>query len=420
MKRMMFLKKMVAMMAMVFSVAMFAACSDDDNDDPGTGGNEPGGSDSTAVVVESITFDPAAITLAAGTSDTLVPVITPAEATGYTLSWESANPEVVSVDTAGVITALALSETPVEITVSVEGTELSATCAVTVELPKGLQVGDYVYMDGSTSSHFEPVKVDKNNPVFGVVYYVFDESEVPQDEGLTKNYSIKWRGLALQISANYMTRWSLGFEEYAKQQSEAGNIPTYEMNVLFDVWLAQEATKDYPHEIKNTEIMNGYSNTKIYQDFNDNSKWEAVRTVYPEDKVEEGGASEQLLPVRIVLLDAFSLELGGLSPEVYGWGTSYYIPSALEWREIGLNIDIINKSLASIPAEADLFGKGGVELVTEYAPSWECAYWTSTAVYDDLYGSFYYNDVAYCFDASSGSVAATTQNERNARIAFAF
>ena len=42
MKRMMFLKKMVAMMAMVFSVAMFAACSDDDNDDPGTGGNEPG------------------------------------------------------------------------------------------------------------------------------------------------------------------------------------------------------------------------------------------------------------------------------------------------------------------------------------------------------------------------------------------
>ena len=30
MKRMMFMKRMIAMMAVVFSVAMFASCSDDD------------------------------------------------------------------------------------------------------------------------------------------------------------------------------------------------------------------------------------------------------------------------------------------------------------------------------------------------------------------------------------------------------
>ena len=36
MKRMMFMKRMIAMMAVVFSVAMFASCSDDDENNGGT------------------------------------------------------------------------------------------------------------------------------------------------------------------------------------------------------------------------------------------------------------------------------------------------------------------------------------------------------------------------------------------------
>ena len=409
MKRMTFMRKMIAMMAMAFSVAMFASCSDDDDNGPGTDPVNPGGDSTTIVKVTGVTLNAETLDLVLGMTDTLVATVTPEDATDLTVAWESSNPELVSVDSVGIVTAIATTEEPVTITVTTNDGGFTATCAVTVAEP-ALQVGDFVYADGTTSSHTSPVIEDPNNPVWGVVYYVFEEGESPQDGGLISDYpDIKeWKGLALQISANYTTRWSEYFQNYATDVLYAqGTISSYETNILFDYWLPNYATKNYPQEIGSRDLMNGYSNTQIYRDFNDNSKW----TVTFMESVDKREPQPVEYPVYINVVNAFALEFGGRSPKTQNWGSDFYIPSALEWEEIGKNLAVINESLTAA---------GGVALETEWTPQWACAYWTSTAAKDDLASQYYFNDTAYAFDASTSSISAISNNERNARIAFAF
>ena len=71
-------------------------------------------------------------TLLLGGTETLVPEFTPTNATNKNVTWATADNTKVSVDENGVITGLALTDTPVNITVTTEDGSFQATCAVTV------------------------------------------------------------------------------------------------------------------------------------------------------------------------------------------------------------------------------------------------------------------------------------------------
>jgi hypothetical protein len=62
----------------------------------------------------------------------LTPVFTPANSSVKILTWESSNPAIVSVDNTGIVTGVALGG-PVTITATTtDGTNISATCEITV------------------------------------------------------------------------------------------------------------------------------------------------------------------------------------------------------------------------------------------------------------------------------------------------
>lgn len=78
-------------------------------------------------VLESITLNQTELAMGVGDTYTLTATVSPAEAE-VTLEWISANPDVVSVDTDGNLTAIAAGTT----TVTVRSGEISASCNVTV------------------------------------------------------------------------------------------------------------------------------------------------------------------------------------------------------------------------------------------------------------------------------------------------
>ncbi len=84
------------------------------------------------VPVENVTLNKAELTLEVGASETLEATVTPDNASKE-VSWESSEPETVSVDNNGKVTAI--KEGAAVITVTAEGNK-TATCKVTVE-PKG-------------------------------------------------------------------------------------------------------------------------------------------------------------------------------------------------------------------------------------------------------------------------------------------
>ena len=424
MKRMMFLKKMVAMMAMVFSVAMFAACSDDDNDDPGTGGNEPGGSDSTAVVrVTGVSLDMESLTLYPGQTDTLTAIITPEDAADLTVAWSSSDETLVSVDTAGVVTALAVTEEPVTITVTTNDGGFTATCPVVVTIPDGLQVGDYVYVDGSTSSHYLPVRTDM--PVEGVVAYVYAEDEQPEaavaDKGFTQGIVITGR------IPQTMTNFCENFSQYAWQQypNDGDSYP-----ILYLFGQDHKEWGMYAKDMNNGDAINGYANTMICQAWNNDMKATVSVWVGQEGSKEEGYTD--IYEERPVVVNAVS-PLGniwtGPSTGTYQdaegwkqaengpWGTEYYLPSLGEWMRFAENIDLINASLEAA---------GFAPIVTEFAGDYNNrteTYLTSTIPTDySQYEAVMNNDIVYCFDTTTGSfsVSTSTADIRNTLFVFAF
>ncbi|MBR3303995.1 MAG: Ig-like domain-containing protein, partial [Bacteroidales bacterium] len=78
---------------------------------------------------ESISLNKDITSLVVGTSETLVATINPSTATDKTLTWESSDPTVASVNSSGLVSALKAGKT----TITVKSTNgKSATCSVTV------------------------------------------------------------------------------------------------------------------------------------------------------------------------------------------------------------------------------------------------------------------------------------------------
>jgi uncharacterized protein (TIGR02145 family) len=105
----------------VAALSLLAAC---DNGPETETENKP-------IAVSEVTLNKHALSLAVGDTETLVPVVTPDDATDKTVRWLSSQPSTASVDENGKVTALAPGETIITVT-TVDGGK-TATCTVTVE-----------------------------------------------------------------------------------------------------------------------------------------------------------------------------------------------------------------------------------------------------------------------------------------------
>ena len=105
--------KMFTCLCCFATLLLSPAC---DNDDP--------------VAAESIRFEASEISIKAGDSRQLIATVLPENAGNKTLSWNSSNPDVATVDAEGVVSAIKTGYTTV--TASTEGGGISASCKVTV------------------------------------------------------------------------------------------------------------------------------------------------------------------------------------------------------------------------------------------------------------------------------------------------
>ena len=317
MKRMMFLKRMVAMMAIVFSVVMFAACSDDDE---GTGSN----------AVTSVTLDQESLTLSIGDTITLWATVMPDEATDKTLEWVSSDENVATV-TDGFVTAIGVGSA--EITVTAKGgKDVSATCPITVTAEEATpKVGDLFYGDGTFGSEFTA----EHGKVLGVVFYIGDVTDVnPSLKTLFPNGT---KGLVVSAGTDEQKWWSRTFDQYSWSFDwVTGGLVQVE-HVLID-WLA-ENYKDA--DVLNEEALNGYENTCAYAAWNAYAKEEGL-------EVEQWGETEsEILPVIVEVLEDLNAFRSGTykTSDITIPVSDWYIPSVGELKKIAENFEVVNESL---------------------------------------------------------------------------
>ena len=391
---MMFMKRMIAMMAVVFSVAMFASCSDDDENNGGT------------VAVTGVTIQET-LPLGVDSTFTLVATIAPEDATNKSVTWASDDETVATVDANGVVTGVA--EGTANITVTTVDGKFSDVCIVTVTAGSAMDVhvGDYYYSDGTVSSTFDESKT----PV-GIVFYVGDNTQ--NDVKLAADFPNATHGLVISVQERPNSMWS----------TQVGNLASAlnrGMDNLVLLYAQGETIEggtlsltDIDSDIINTEKMIGYNNTQIYKDWN-----EQAYQVQIEDWVDD-----VLTPVvkevdidGINTLLSFQEEVG--LPD--GGNTSdWYVPSVAELKLVYENLAIINESLAAIGDEYQIPTVGGETFEEFFLP----IFWTSSlAEYTTDYqgNPQMYNDGQYQFYMATGvQEVYAAYNGRNMRFAFAF
>lgn len=87
--------------------------------------------------VNSISLNPFMITMGIGVQQTITATVLPNNATDRTLTWQSANPSIATVDNNGMVTAVSAGTTL--ITASSSDGEITASCIVTVTCPHDYQ-----------------------------------------------------------------------------------------------------------------------------------------------------------------------------------------------------------------------------------------------------------------------------------------
>lgn len=386
MKRMMFMKRMIAMMAVVFSVAMFASCSDDDENNGGT------------VAVTGVTIQET-LPLGVDSTFTLVATIAPEDATNKSVTWASDDETVATVDANGVVTGVA--EGTANITVTTVDGEFTDVCAVTVTANGGggvvvgdVNVGDYYYSDGTVSSTFDESKT----PV-GVVFYVFEDGATVADPSLATEFPNGLHGLVVSLEEYSMISWSSYFTSWAYKEGydAAGTyyLHTYTPDAGYeDTWVT-------------TTDMVGYNNTLVALHFNENTN----NTYYDEWYYDENGQhSPQDMPVVFNIAENLLTHREAVAvPES---ASDWYIPSQAEFQEIVNNMETITATLTNL--DATLF-------TTAWAPGSYTNYWTATmsetGQYDQINGFF----VTYNFsEYSPGFASSAGTSGYNVRYVLAF
>ena len=401
---MMFMKRMIAMMAVVFSVAMFASCSDDDENNGGT------------VAVTGVTIQDS-LFLGVDSTFTLVATIAPEDATNKSVTWASDDETVATVDANGVVRGIA--EGTADITVTTVDGEFTDVCTVTVTANGGggvvigdVNVGDYYYSDGTVSSTFDESKT----PV-GIVFHVFENGTVSDTE-LAADFPACNHGLVVSLAGINNTVWS-------SRAAQLGyNMGVSNANYFASILAYIPGCENI--DIMNTTAMNGYSNTKAYKTFNDYNDESQQYVIIEQQFIPDGTEGEEgkpngewvdvNIPVHVNILDSLDI-FTVVAPADYTSG--WFVPSAAEVAMIGENITVINEKLTAIDASY------AIPTVGEFVPGQGVvtpALWTSTMVESfSYYGMTEYNGGVMMYNLESSSAVGTSCTEQHdARYVLAF
>lgn len=363
MKRMMFMKRMIAMMAVVFSVAMFASCSDDDE------GNGNGG-DGTVVEATGVTLDQPTLSLDVGESTTLLATVAPENATDKSVTWVSSDPAIATVDSVGVVTGVAAGDATITVTTTSGGHK--ATCDVTVTAP--VPTVGYIYYDDGT---FSATWTDESKTPIGVIFHVFEDGATVADPSLAAEFPNGLHGLVVSLDDFVGSMWSINLDGFGNNFTQS-SANYYQFMMKF-------FAEGYTNTTLDAENMVGYNNTLIAQNFNAYALQSGL--VYT-DGIED-------VPVQIGVID--SLALYNEQVPVPENASAWYVPSYAEVVAMMSNVDVLNTTLEALeysPFAADYTPSTNSHLYisSTCVESFEDTSWTPPVTI--------YNNYMYYYDLS--------------------
>ncbi len=197
------------------------------------------------VPVESVTLDYHTLELEERAAFTLSATVLPEDADNKSIMWSSSNPEIVSVNGAGSVTALR----PGEAVITAKAGKQTDECVVTVTAAP-LSVGDYYYSDGSWSQSLDPTRT----PI-GVVFYLGDPTE--SDPALKADHPYCTHGLVVALTEQNTTPWQRNHTIF---NDTVGRW--VELNTDYET-----ITSGYEKDDNLNRII-GYNNTKAIEAFN--------------------------------------------------------------------------------------------------------------------------------------------------------
>ena len=188
------------------------------------------------IAVTEATISDASLDLNVGDEKYLTVDIKPENASYKTVTWSSSDEGVAEVSAEGKVKAVAAGSAVV--TGTLHG-GMTVTCQVTVsEAAAGIQVGDYFYSNGMTSSSAEE---SGWGDIIGVVFSV--KNPTLQDSGIDAACT---HGLVISLEETADIKW----------QETSANV---------DTWLEENAGYT---AIRNTQMECGYSNTQALNAYN--------------------------------------------------------------------------------------------------------------------------------------------------------
>lgn len=304
--------------------------------------------------------------LQAGAQASIAVTFVPENASYQTLDWISSDESVATVDSYGVVTAVAAGQAVISATQS--NNNITKVCNVTVKsaASAGPAVGDYYYSDGTTSS-----SLDNSKTVIGVVFSV-NNPTLMGDAKLSADYSGCTHGYVVSTV------------EYTEQDwgsVSAQNGHGYYKGIGYDANLIVDKDK-----------ANGYGNTLAHRDLNTSRS----------DFAQMFNAEAGVVATHTMVVPA---------PDS---ASPWYVPSYKEMQMLNENREIVNAVLAAV---------GGTVMASPYEreesfdplhkSDW---YWTST-----IYGSWYesgksYDHFKYPFDLSKNGWTTSQQASGKCKV----
>lgn len=214
----------------------------------------------SGIPAASITLDKTKAEMMVGDVIKLTATVLPEDADDKTVTWKSSDETVATVDTDGLVRALAKGSA--EITAAIG--DLSAVCSVTVTAPVA-QPGDYYYSDGTYSSTLNPDKT-----VIGIIFWTGDPTA---DDKTLKNDCPQCTGGLVVSLENIPSPWQSGWSEYGNTVDAWTRENAKDFDPIASSWGMEEPLNK----------VRGYNNTKAIEAFNS----DAANSAWKVDAVEK-------------------------------------------------------------------------------------------------------------------------------------
>ena len=211
------------------------------------------------VLATGISLNQLQMNLQAGGTSQLIATVLPDSTTNKVVTWISSNPEIATVDTTGLVTAVASGTATITATTT-DGSNLSASCAVTV-IEDLSNYDNYLSMSDTTVMHGEtiviPVKMTNEASIISFQTDIFlpEGLELLQEDGeyiidpserMTRTHSIMSNGVS-----NGSIRVICYSSNYKPFTGNSGDDLFY-----ITVKVSDDAEGDYTIQLKNTLLTN--------------------------------------------------------------------------------------------------------------------------------------------------------------------